>query len=1158
MSFYFLNGQKFYKTLYDKSRNLHTDLAKGNYLISIDNSKYTANAKNWTAFNSINEVIKYVNSFPKAERNFYEYRKSKAPFKIFFDVDFDLVKKEEIFEPPPNLLEEFIRTLKFGFSMFFYGKELEDKDINIYTSCRPTKLSYHIVLPNYHTSDLNIMKALRDFIYEDLKNFYYSKFCYDLKPSVIDRAPYNDNGHFRLLSCKKEKYNNGWKMPYGNTPTSFSASLLTKISSTSEELKSYNQDLIDEIKNLFEEELSKTCEADMEVGESVMNFILDNLSLERADTYEDWIKIGLAIFNTLGEAGEIFFDHFSQRSDKYDENSVSKTWSGFRNGGCAKKISYGSLLFFLKQDNLNAFLSLKKSLNPLGSLLNNFKKLFILSDPEDPNITFTEFEERYVEPKRFQQEGDILCQSYLNTGKTHCLSLLPQLNDITKNVLILTNRIKLAKEFMKRFYAEKYSLNCYLNYDKKKDGIEFFNRVIIQPESLWKLDTKVVYDVVILDECESVFTQFTSSTMKTRSIEKDHVRPRIEGQMFFDRHAEFTNRWNRITMKANKLVFCDAFLSNRTIEMYRTLGRKGTILKNTYRPPKRKAIHIPIKKYPPPMRGESISPLVDKAAEELKKGKNIFIVVSSLPKMQMFLDKFKTQAFSKYVGKAYSSKLNAGKMLEFDCEQEWKVCNYVIITTSITTGINFNLEHFDSVFVYFQSTPLVRDLFQSIMRVRQLRENTLYYTVSDYVFGDKFTGESNIEEVKKIIKSRAEFINENFSAVRVNSVESLATIAAYNIFERCCQSYVFSYKNIIAIFFNMCNYEMLEEGGPAPEKVIPPEVEEDLPEDDLTPQYHDIFINVIGQDDFSIRNVQSRLDGETSSKICILKNPTCTQPDKEAQIIELEKSLRFDQEVICMYYYMKQFNVDKTIDDFEDTWYHVYYSLRRSPAMRAQAARNTQFLSGKWYDPTIETIMDGTNPRVSELCKYYVMHKLCEDLSITYGPNDSEEIARSSVRSYSPELLNKWAIHYFKMQDKKKVKGKLVPVDPKKITKDDNIRYINHMFESFGGGKITTRGQSREKRINGERINTTPYYLDFDVLLNNLFAMQNSHAPPTINMSDKLKLFFDTTLNIKKQEYFEGSCLPYDPNDKKGKNIVQDINWNDIDVEAGINPYNDM
>ena len=55
--------------------------------------------------------------------------------------------------------------------------------------------------------------------------------------------------------------------------------------------------------------------------------------------------------------------------------------------------------------------------------------------------------------------------------------------------------------------------------------------------------------------------------------------------------------------------------------------------------------------------------------------------------------------------------MNAGKKLNFDCEKEWKECNYVIITTAITTGINFNLEHFDSVFVYFQSTPLARESF---------------------------------------------------------------------------------------------------------------------------------------------------------------------------------------------------------------------------------------------------------------------------------------------------------------------------------------------------------------------------------------------------------------------------------------------------------------
>ena len=290
---------------------------------------------------------------------------------------------------------------------------------------------------------------------------------------------------------------------------------------------------------------------------------------------------------------------------------------------------------FLKKIIQKAFSSLK-SLTSLSSVIKNkFKELFIIKDPNDENIIFTEFQERYLDPKRFQVEGDILCQSYLNTGKTECLSQLLEFNDKTKNILILTNRIKLAKEFSKRFYAEKYGLNCYLNH-KKKDGKEFFNRVIIQPESLWKLDPKTVYDLVILDECESVFTQFTSVTMETKDFERKNVVSKIKGEKVFDRYNEFSNRWERIINTSNKLIFCDAFLSNRTIEMYKTLKRKGTILKNTYRPPKRKAVNIPVQKFKG-MRGESIKPLIDKAVQGLKTIKIFLLLFRQYKKCMIFV-----------------------------------------------------------------------------------------------------------------------------------------------------------------------------------------------------------------------------------------------------------------------------------------------------------------------------------------------------------------------------------------------------------------------------------------------------------------------------------------------------------------------------------------
>ena len=364
MNYYFIKGKKFHRTLYDNGRNIHSDLKKGTFIISIDNSKFKKGGKNFTSFNTSNEIVRYINKFPKSQRNFYEYRKRNAPFKFFFDIDFDLIDKKTNtpIEPPPELLKNVIQEIKFGFEMFFFGKELTDDQIYIYHSPTSSKISYHIILPYYYTSNLEVMKAYRDFVYENLASSYKYKYTinepYIFPQSIVDKKVYGTSGHFRLLHCCKEGKNN-FKKPYSTQENidSLSVSLITKILPGSTEFNTYNKELINENNSMFENEIIGACEKfkdTLEVGENIIKFVLDNLSTSRSDEYDDWIKVGFALFNS--GFGEEWFDYFSQKSDKYDEESVHNFWNGLNsNGNSDKKLKYGSLLYFLKKDNPKSF-----------------------------------------------------------------------------------------------------------------------------------------------------------------------------------------------------------------------------------------------------------------------------------------------------------------------------------------------------------------------------------------------------------------------------------------------------------------------------------------------------------------------------------------------------------------------------------------------------------------------------------------------------------------------------------------------------------------------------------------------------------------------------------------------------------------------------------
>lgn len=1087
MTFRYL-GKTFYYKLYDENEHIQKSLIKSKFIISADSpTSKKEGIKVYTPLNTVEEIYTLIGRTEKKERNFYEYRKKGQAFKPFFDLDYDIKKNGT---PPLLLIENFIFWLKAVFYYLFDNHELTDEEILIYSSSNDNKLSYHIVLPYFYMKDITLMKVFRKEIYKNMKDMYkYSERLnyFDLPEETIDPAIYSNSGLFRLLHCCKKGKTN-FKKPYSkhDKAKDFGLSLITNIDyEKSKEIKDYDHDAIEEEKTTEDiEDLQFS--GNKEIGEDIIKFILDNLAPSRYDNYDDWIRVGFALYNSGFDFD--WFDYFSEKCEKcnskgervYNSKDTLDFWNSLgKSNAPNKKMTYASLLYFLKIDNRKAFLSLKGKGDFHNKIVYKFQQNFNLNNlPESEKLKIDIFEERYLQPKRFQENSDILVQSYLGTGKTECLSKLKEIQDKNYNILILTNRQKLAKEFNKRFSVVKYNINCYLDYDKRNCEDIFFNRVIIQPESLWRVPLKLNYDLVILDECESIFTQFTSSTMKTRECEKN-INPSIDDTHIFDRHSEFAIRWKNILKSSKKIIFSDAFLSKRTIDMYNTLSRNGTLLINNYRPQPRKAVYFPMQKVEG-RKIEKMDNLINKAVEEIEKGKNIFIVCSSVAKLNNFLEEFNKH---KFIGKAYSSQINSGKLLEFDCEKEWIGCQYVIITTTITTGVNFDLKHFNSVFVYFQSTPLVRDLFQSIMRVREIEDNTLYYSVSCHVFGDKFNSpDSSIYKIKNEIKERGNFITENLKNLKLmEEDESLLTIAAYNSFERSAQSYTETYEKIINTFFKMCNYEIVNE-----------EVEEDKEEEDFENEeakedyYSEAFDRVMNIIPDELTYIREKMDKGTDTEL--------------------------DREIYALNYFIEKFNIDKTKENLKERFSLLYFLLRKNPELKGQAMRNTNFLNGSWYDPTLNSQIDPTNPKVGELCKYYVMHELCENLKMTYSPNESEEISKETVEGLSPQLLNKWAVHYFKMKDMKTVKGKKIFVDENNITKKDNIRYINYIFGSFSDCKLQ-KGERVRKRINGTVVDTTPYNLEFSAFIYNLSQLQKNKNT-NFKMSDELKKFFEVFITL--------------------------------------------
>lgn len=258
------------------------------------------------------------------------------------------------------------------------------------------------------------------------------------------------------------------------------------------------------------------------------------------------------------------------------------------------------------------------------------------------------------------------------------------------------------------------------------------NRVVVQVESLWKLDTDfAAYDFVVVDESETVLNQFYSL-----NTHKDNIRA---NHMMFER-----------AVRAAKFVlYADAFVSQRTLlnaTHMREISKIVYIL-NTFCPYERKATELYMNKEVTKMV-DGIEHIENKPVgvfpefcrrimSDLEAGKRLVVIWTSLRKAEAFADTFlKT---TDYKWRLYSSKSNAAQNRELEnVEESWSALNLIMMTTSITVGINYNPEDeskiYDKLYLYAcAKSALPRDIAQCLMRCRRIRSNELMYTIDRLV-----------------------------------------------------------------------------------------------------------------------------------------------------------------------------------------------------------------------------------------------------------------------------------------------------------------------------------------------------------------------------------------------------------------------------------------
>lgn len=289
-------------------------------------------------------------------------------------------------------------------------------------------------------------------------------------------------------------------------------------------------------------------------------------------------------------------------------------------------------------------------------------------------------------------------KSNMNTGKTQSVGSM--LNsyfdkyDSNRRVLTFSTRQAYSNDVVNNGYKDLVFSN-YLDIKDKTKLVEK-NRLIISLESLYKLyisseDLKI-YDVIILDECESLLTHFFSSTVKSnRSV--------------FDNFVD-------LLKCAKKIVCLDADMSiARSIKFLESITNKVTIFKNDYKQIRRKFKCI-----------NNFDKYYEKIKYDIREGKNVCIVSVNKDNGLQLRDLLQKDFpdISDKIKFVYGQCDKTLKDQLEDVNTNWTKYRVLIYNTVISQGVNFDVkDHFNSIFVYITGHLCsAKEIMQMIGRIR--------------------------------------------------------------------------------------------------------------------------------------------------------------------------------------------------------------------------------------------------------------------------------------------------------------------------------------------------------------------------------------------------------------------------------------------------------
>ncbi len=292
-------------------------------------------------------------------------------------------------------------------------------------------------------------------------------------------------------------------------------------------------------------------------------------------------------------------------------------------------------------------------------------------------------------------------------GKTtQCVEYLK--NNKHMSFIWITPRITLVENTNNRFKENGLDVLNYgelgIDKEKKKDKIEEGMNLIVEAESLNLIRDIRKYDIVIIDEVETVLKGWDSKT-HANNIKENF------------------NNFKDLLRYSKKIILLDAFTTTTTLDLLEDLKIKDyKIYASAYKPPAKICIE-----------NKDYQETIKKVARELDEGKKLYIFYAykSGTEKRCSIEDLKTLLLITCVSKLNILVYHGGvddkrKKRLSNATEEWDKYDCIITTSAITVGVNYEGNRYDKVYLFIAgSVNNIRDVIQSSMRIRKTNESIL-------------------------------------------------------------------------------------------------------------------------------------------------------------------------------------------------------------------------------------------------------------------------------------------------------------------------------------------------------------------------------------------------------------------------------------------------